>query len=172
MSWLKPFATTYANNFEILISWKTKKDESDASDNISGNELKSLMADHVLIDLRKERQTERRWRWIKRIAFSTIGVGLFGMYLAFYASSLGYKLILNVDIVAIVNVSGNIGLEQLASAEELVPVLEKVFESPKVKAIALNIDTHSSVIPVLLLLICWLSIQTELWPGAIAWWDQ
>ena len=53
---------------------ENKKDESNASDNISGEELKSLMADHVLSDLLKERQTERRWRWIKRITFSTIGV--------------------------------------------------------------------------------------------------
>jgi len=141
MSWLKPFATTYVNNFEILISWKTKKDESDASDNISGTELKSLMADHVLSDLLKERQNERRWGWIKRIAFSIIGVGLFVISLVFYASNLGYKLIPNANIAAIVNVSGAIGLEQLASAEELVPVLEKVYESPKVKAIALNIDS-------------------------------
>ena len=43
--------------------------------------------------------------------------------------------------MAIVNVSGAIGTGQLASAEELVPVLEKVFQSPKVKAIALNIDS-------------------------------
>ncbi len=60
------------------------------------------------------------------------------MYLAFYASSLGYKLIPNAEIVAIVDVSGAIGLGELASAEELIPVLEKVFKSPKVKAIALE----------------------------------
>lgn len=100
-----------------------------------------MMADHVLSDLLKERQTERRWRWIKRITFSTIGVCLFAMYLAFYASSLGYKLIPNTEIVGIVEVSGAIGLGELASAEELIPVLEKVFKSRKVKAIALNIDS-------------------------------
>ena len=43
--------------------------------------------------------------------------------------------------MAIVDVSGAIGLGELASAEELIPVLEKVFKSPKVKAIALNIDS-------------------------------
>ena len=43
--------------------------------------------------------------------------------------------------MAIVNVTGAIGSGQLASAEELVPVLEKVFQSRKVKAIALNIDS-------------------------------
>jgi hypothetical protein len=48
------------------------------------------------------------------------------MSLVFYASNLGYKLIPNANIAAIVNVSGAIGLEQLASAEELVPVLEKL----------------------------------------------
>ena len=118
-----------------------KKDTENSSKDISGEEIKSLMADHVLSDLLRERQTERRWRWIKRLTFSTMGLGLFAVYLAFYASSLGYKLIPNAEVVAIVNVTGAIGTGQLASAEELVPVLEKVFQSRKVKAIALNIDS-------------------------------
>lgn len=113
----------------------------DKDENISGNDIKSLLADHILVDLLHERKIERRWVWIKRIAFSTIGVVLFSMYLAFYASSLGYKVIPNSSIVAIVNVTGEIGAGKLASAEELVPVLENVFNSPKVKAIALNIDS-------------------------------
>jgi protease-4 len=122
--------------------WISPKDESNSDNSISGEEIKSLLADHVLSDLLKERQTERRWRWIKRITFSTIGAGLFAVYLAFYASSLGYKLMPNAEIVGVVNVLGAIGSGQLASAEELVPVLEKAFQSPKVKAIALNIDSH------------------------------
>ncbi len=105
------------------------------------DDVKSILADHVLSDLLKERRSERRWRWIKRLAFSAIGAGLFAIYLAFYASSLGYKLMPNAELVAIVNVSGAIGSGQLASAEELVPVLEKVFQSPKIKAVALNIDS-------------------------------
>ena len=104
-------------------------------------EIKSLLADHILMDLLNERKSERRWKWIKRFTFSTIGALLFAVYLAFYASSLGYRLIPNAEIVGVVNVSGSIGSGQLASAEELVPVLEKAFNSPKVKAIALNIDS-------------------------------
>jgi protease-4 len=93
------------------------------------------------MDLLNERKSERRWKWIKRFIFSTIGALLFAVYLAFYASSLGYRLIPNAEIVGVVNISGSIGSGQLASAEELVPVLEKAFNSPKVKAIALNIDS-------------------------------
>jgi protease-4 len=104
-------------------------------------DIKSLLADHVLMDLLNERKSERRWKWVKRFTFSTIGALLFAVYLAFYASSLGYRLIPNAEIVGVVNVSGSIGSGQLASAEELVPVLEKAFNSPKVKAIALNIDS-------------------------------
>lgn len=104
-------------------------------------DIKSLLADQVLMDLMNERKSERRWKWIKRFTFSTIGALLFAVYLAFYASSLGYRLIPNTEIVGVVNVTGSIGSGQLASAEELVPVLEKAFNSPKVKAIALNIDS-------------------------------
>lgn len=109
--------------------------------NPSQEDIKSLLADHILMDLLNERKSERRWKWVKRFTFSTIGALLFAAYLAFYASSLGYRLIPNSEIVGIVNVTGSIGAGQLASAEELVPVLEKAFNSPKVKAIALNIDS-------------------------------
>jgi hypothetical protein len=73
------------------------------------------------MDLMNERKSEHRWKWIKRFTFSTIGALLFAVYLAFYASSLGYRLIPNTEIVGVVNVSGSIGSGQLASAEELVP---------------------------------------------------
>lgn len=109
--------------------------------NPSQEDIKSLLADHILMDLLNERKSERRWKWVKRFTFSTIGALLFAAYLAFYASSLGYRLIPNAEIVGVVNVTGSIGAGQLASAEELVPVLEKAFNSPKVKAIALNIDS-------------------------------
>ena len=109
--------------------------------NFPQEDIKSLLADHVLMDLLNERKSERRWKWIKRFTFSTIGALLFAIYLAFYASSLGYKLIPNTEIVGVVNVSGSIGAGQLASAEELIPALEKAFNSPKVKAVALNIDS-------------------------------
>ena len=109
--------------------------------NPSQEDIKSLLADHILMDLLNERKSERRWKWVKRFTFSTIGALLFAAYLAFYASSLGYRLIPNAEIVGVVNVTGSIGAGQLASAEELVPVLEKTFNSPKVKAIALNIDS-------------------------------
>lgn len=119
--------------------WKPEKKNNEQNEGV--DEVKSLLADHVLSDLLNERRSERRWRWMKRFAFSAIGVGLFALYLAIYASSLGYKLIPNAEIVAIVNVSGTIGPGQLGSAEEIVPVLEKVFLSQKVKAVALNIDS-------------------------------
>jgi len=107
----------------------------------SSDDVKLLFADHILTDLLNERRSERRWRWAKRIIFSTIGAGLFAVYLAFYVSSLGFKLMPNTDVVAVVNVTGVIGAGKQASAEELVPVLEKAFQSSKVKAIALNIDS-------------------------------
>jgi protease-4 len=110
-------------------------------EDISKENVKALLADHILVDLLHERKTERRWKWIKRIAFSTISVVLFTIYLAFYASNLGYKVIPNSEVVAIINVFGEIAEGKLASADELVPVLEKVFKLPNVKAIALNIDS-------------------------------
>lgn len=118
------------------------KSKTEAIDKeISTNDVKSLLADHILADLLDERRSERRWRWARRIVFSMVGTGLFAVYLAFYVSSFGYKLIPNNEVVAVINVYGVIGAGQLASSGELVPVLEKAFRSAKVKAIALYIDS-------------------------------
>jgi protease-4 len=112
-----------------------------AEDKLSEAAIKTLLADRILSDLLNERQSERRWRWMKRFAFSATGLGLFALYLFFYATSLGYRLMPHSEVVAIVNVSGPIGAGELASADELVPVLEDAFESTQVKAIALNINS-------------------------------
>jgi len=104
-------------------------------------ELKAILSDHLLKDLLDERRTERRWKWTKRIVFSLLGVGLFAVYVAISAHKMGYKLMPAREYVAVIDVTGAIGLDQLASAEELVPVIEKAFTADKVKAIALNIDS-------------------------------
>lgn len=120
---------------------KINKINLSEDNDFSSENVNSLLADHILMDLLNERRVERRWRWAKRIIFSMIGAGLFSVYLAFYVSSLGFKLMPNTEVVAVVNVSGVIGAENLASSEELLPVLEKAFQSTKVKAVALNIDS-------------------------------
>lgn len=112
-----------------------------ANTSLSDEELKLAVSDHLLRDLLRERVSERRWKWLKRILFSSIGVTLFAVYLAMFADKLGYKLMPSAEYVAIIDVSGAIGLDQLASAETIVPVIEKAFKSEKVKAIALNIDS-------------------------------
>ncbi len=105
------------------------------------DKLADNLSEHILRDLLIERRSDRRWRFIKRVFYSLIGIVLFGSYLALSANKVGVKLLPLSDYVAVVNISGAIGDGQLASAEMVVPALERAFHSERAKAIALNIDS-------------------------------
>lgn len=88
-----------------------------------------------------ERKAERRWR----IAFQIMVFGvpvLFGIfYLLFFLSTTGLKLGPFGNVVGVVRIEGAIGANERASAEAIVPLLEKAFTNGKVKAVVLSIDS-------------------------------
>ena len=103
---------------------------------------KAGKSDPILLrDLIKERRSDRRWLWVKRVGmavFFLIGVGL---YLKFQADLLGLGFGPSQKSIGVVRVEGEISRDGPASAEKLVPVLEKAFASSKVKAVVLAIDS-------------------------------
>lgn len=72
-----------------------------------------------------ERKAERRWR----IAFQFMVFGmpvLFGvLYLVFFLSTTGFKFGPFGSVVGVVRIEGAIGANERASAEAIVPLLEK-----------------------------------------------
>lgn len=88
-----------------------------------------------------ERKAERRWR----IAFQFMVFGmpvLFGvLYLVFFLSTTGFKFGPFGNVVGVVRIEGAIGANERASAEAIVPLLEKAFTNEKVKAVVLSIDS-------------------------------
>jgi protease IV len=62
-------------------------------------------------------------------------------YLALFAWQIGFKLIPGNDLVAVVQVDGEISHAGLASAQKIVPALTTAFERKNVKAVLLSIDS-------------------------------
>jgi len=120
----------------------SEKDGETASPHpFSDEEIKYAMADQILADLLSERKSEHRWRWVKRVIVSCFGLASALAWLAVYLGGHGYTPLPGQDVVAVVRLSGPVGTGELASAEKVVPALEKAFKAAHVKAIALQINS-------------------------------
>ena len=104
-----------------------------------GEQRKSLQAEHE--QAAKERRAERRWR----MAFQTLFFGspvLLGiLYFLFFLSSTGVQFGPFSDVVGVVRIDGEISAKKLASADRIIPALERAFASRHVKAVVLSIDS-------------------------------
>ena len=121
--------------------------ESDAQRRRQGDflpkdqELKTAMADALLADMLRERRSERSWRKMRRFIFVGLAATTFFMYVFFYATALGYKMLPRTHTVAVVRIHGEISADSQASAAKVIPVLKRAFELPSVQAIILSIDS-------------------------------
>lgn len=104
-------------------------------------EIKSAMADLLLADILRERRSEQSWRKVRRSTFVGIAATSFFMYVFFYATALGYKVLPRTHTVAVVRIHGEIAADSQASAAKVIPVLKRAFELPSVQAIILSIDS-------------------------------
>jgi protease-4 len=131
-------------NFLQRASRRTDLRASDRSSerSIETDDLKSAIGEALIADLIRERRSERNWKHIKRIVISGSAVVLFGIYVGFYVTSLGYHVVPNSDIVGVVRVTGAIEEgSPTASADTVIPALAKAFSKPNVKAIVIAIDS-------------------------------
>lgn len=111
---------------------------------LSNEALQSRMAHHPLLDLLKERRGERRWKWVRRLAFSGMALAGSALYLATALGGLGYRadfLPGPPDRAGVVRIEGPIMAGALASADKVVPALERAFARDGVKAVVLAIDS-------------------------------
>ena len=104
-------------------------------------DLTQAMADALVADLLRERRYERRWKWITRTLFIGGSLALSILYLFLWAPQLGWRVGPIGDVVGVVRIDGEITQASPASADRVVPALRKAFESPRVKAVILAIDS-------------------------------
>jgi len=85
------------------------------------SEIRHAVSDELVRDVLRERRSERRWRLIKRGMMVAAGVVFFALYLFGYAKQMGWKMIPNNEITAVIHIDGEISAGATASAEKVVP---------------------------------------------------
>lgn len=89
----------------------------------------------------KERKSERRWRNLFQALFFGAPVVLGILYFLFFLNTAGFRWGPFGNVVGVVRIEGAIGSSERASAENIIPVLEKAFSNPNVKGVVLHIDS-------------------------------
>lgn len=105
------------------------------------NDLTHAMAEALIADLLRERRLERRWKWIARTLFFGGSLVLSLLYFHLWAPQLGWRMGPLGDVVGIVRIDGEITQASPASAEGVVRALRRAFESPRVRAVVVAIDS-------------------------------
>jgi len=142
LSWFKKPKNQDASEVEVPSELETEK----KAESINSQDIQAIISNKLMQDLLLERRTERKWKWIQRIAISGASVVIFAIYVGFYISSnTDYKFIPNSELVGIVKINGQIDSESMASADKIIPSLKRAFESPKVKAVLITIDSPGGV---------------------------
>ena len=92
-------------------------------------------------ELVNERKSERRWKTFFQLAL--IGIPLLGTiaYVIFFTSAMGFQWGPFGSVVGVVRIDGEISSQSVASAKHVIPILEKAFANPSVKAVVLSIDS-------------------------------
>lgn len=129
-NWLRPPATIEAANIQTLPST---------------GELSDALARAMLADLIKERRAERRWRAIRRTGFAALFVGGLLFYAYFYLNAIGssnpFERAPEAGSIGVVRLSGPIVADRDASARNVIPQLRRAFESDRIRAVVLQIDS-------------------------------
>lgn len=89
----------------------------------------------------KEARDVLFWLWVKRIGMVVVVLIMAMIYVASSAAFLGIQPGLANPGVVIVDVSGSIGPDALASGDRIVPIIDKACESENTKALILRINS-------------------------------
>jgi len=92
-------------------------------------------------DLLMDRRSERRSRLAKAGLYFLMFALPALLYVSFYSWTLGFRMGPSGDVVGVVELSGEMTDGSKASADKVIPALRKAFESERVRAVVLSIDS-------------------------------
>lgn len=107
----------------------------------SWDTIQQNISSEVILEYLREQKHERRWKTIRRVFISVMILGGIVLYAGTLAGSLGYRLMPSAPTVAVVPVSGVIARHTEASADSVITVLTRLFESKHVEGIVLLVDS-------------------------------
>lgn len=99
------------------------------------------ISNEVILEYLREQKHERRWKTIRRVFISVMVLAGIVLYAGTLAGSLGYRTMPRSATVAVVPVSGPIARNTEASADSVITVLKRLFESRHVEGIVLLVDS-------------------------------
>jgi protease IV len=88
-----------------------------------------------------ERKAEHRWRMLFQSLVFGVPVVFAVVYFLFFLNTTGFRWGPFGDSVGVIRIEGTIGSSERSSADNIVPVLNKAFSNPSVKAVVLSIDS-------------------------------
>ncbi|WP_157263877.1 S49 family peptidase [Azohydromonas aeria] len=88
-----------------------------------------------------ERRSERRWKMMFQALVFGVPVLLGILYFLFFLSTTGFQWGPFGKAVGVVRIEGPIAAGERASADKIVPLLEKAFSNASVEAVVLSIDS-------------------------------
>jgi protease-4 len=89
----------------------------------------------------RERRSERRWRTVFQLMFFGAPLLLGLLYFLFFLNTTGFRWGPFGDVIGVVRIEGAIGSTERASADNIIPLLQKAFANPSVKGVVLHIDS-------------------------------
>lgn len=95
----------------------------------------------ALRDMLEDRRAERKAKMSRAFVYLMVFVVPLAIYAALYAHASGFRFSPSGEVVGVVRIDGQIEPGGLASAEKVVPALRKAFESDRVKAVIISIDS-------------------------------
>lgn len=101
----------------------------------------TLVLKAMVRDLLDDRRAERRSRYARALLYFLMFALPAFLYVAIYAWTAGFRFGPSAEVVGIVRIEGEIASGAMSSADRVNAALKKAFESPRVKAIVLAIDS-------------------------------
>ena len=89
----------------------------------------------------KERRSERRWRMFFQAMFFGMPVVISLLYFLFFVGRSGFSFGPLDEVVGLVRIHGEIKSYGLASADKVIPSLEKAFSSSQTRGVVISIDS-------------------------------
>lgn len=118
---------------------ETQSNPPAASAGVLDNALTELLR---YLKAREERERKDiRWATVKRSFFALVALSALLFYLVFYAQLLGIDSSPSARSVALIPIHGQISSESDASAEAIVPLIDRACESEAVEHIVLDINS-------------------------------
>jgi len=113
----------------------------DEQQHLSPQNLEQGITSEVVIEYLRDQRADRRWKNIRRFFVSAVILLSVAAYASTLAGSLGYRMLPTQSAAAAVPIRGVIATHAEASADSVITVLDRLFETETVDGIVLLIDS-------------------------------